>query len=171
MSEYFAARMTNAAIEVINLGLRDLRSADLAPFYAGEAVPASKAASDLESARDASRRAGEGSLPEDVYRRQAGPPNPLFFQEFMDTAGIELTFTADLTTSTPIPKSVSAGNVGEFLSERSDYQVPSRQARSLTLGAVRHLRIPDQYQVAVSDFTRGKVSAARQYIRRYLAPK
>lgn len=177
MAEYFAAQMTKAAISAVRYGVRDLRNGDLLPFYDGPPVPASEVTTRVAASQEIGARAGGPAVNRGIFLDQAGAPNPRFFTEYVEAAGIELTYASDLFETTDEAQQPSSDFLSSFIDERSDVAVtPPVVAASLptsvTSGTVQHLTVPPLYALADADsYVRLKVQNMRQYINRYLQPR
>lgn len=177
MTEYFAAKMTNAAIEAIGYGVRDLRNRDLQPFYDGPTVPPSAVADGVAAALEISAAAGTTAVTTDTYVDQAGAPNPRFFVEYLEGAGIEQVFTPDLFETADAARQPQSEFLAGFIEERGGaVSIPAVAASvaptSTVTATVQHLTVPDLLPIADADqYVRPKIKNMRQYINRYLKPR
>lgn len=177
MAEYFAGQMLRNAIDMARYGVRDLRNADLSPFYAGPVIPASKVAAATAEVQRLHQGAGISPISPAAFAAQAGPASQQFFLDFLASAGLEATPTVDVTIEPASELIPQLGFRTAFIKEQSAAQpltVPAIRAKIRSRATssrddVQHLNQPEPIVVADSDrYVRPKLRSMRQYIARYL---
>ncbi len=172
MTEYVAVRLMRSFIDMLRGGARDLQNPDLAPYYAGPAVPASEVAGRLAAAQALASRVG-GSLSSADYAAQAGEPTSAVFLSVVVGSGVELTFTDDFYESDPATQLPALGYRTSFSSGRG-YDRAAVSAARLRAGVqslpVQHLRQPNPPLLADADpYARVKIQRSKEFVRRYLS--
>lgn len=177
MSEYFAARMMNAMIGAVKYGVRDLRNSDLTPFFDGPQIPASEVTAAVSAAQAIQRRAETEVISRSSFADQAGKPSRRFFLEYVQAAGLELTYSQELFESDDATREPQSAFLSSFLEERGGARSIPVSAEGIaadgsTTGMVQHLAQPEVPLIADADaYVRPKIRNMRQYINRYLKPR
>lgn len=176
--EYLAGKLLKVAIDMATFGVRDLRNPDLSPFFAGPAIPDAGVPAGLVAVQSEHQEAEIVPISANAFAEQAGDPSQRFFVDFLNAAGVETTFTRDITV-TPADEVLPAlGFRTAFIKEQSsdtplsisDIRSKIRSRAFVARSDVQHLAQPDPLVVADSDaFVRPKLRGMRNYAARYLS--
>lgn len=173
MTEYVASRLMRNFIGLLQSGARDLQNPDLAPYYAGPAVPSAEVESGLAAVQELNSAAGLGAMSAAEYTAQAGESSPAVFHTVVTGAGIELTFTDDLYEDDPSVRLPDSGYAASFSIDRGYDRAAVAAARArvgVVASGTQHLRVSSPPLVADADpYARIKIRRSKEFVRRYLS--
>lgn len=183
-TEYFSSVVMNQTIDMVLKGLRDLRSADLSPFYEQpEAVPAGYTTETYPRVREEMLDNELPVVSQPAFSSQLSDANGQeLFVEFLGDAGLVQTESGDDFTQEAHADSLpDLGDIGDLLTRLSDEGVVTldveriREIAELVNiprppGVLNHLLIPDPDPIGeLEPIISRRFARMRQYLRSYFS--
>lgn len=169
--QYLTQKLAIGLVALLTDNLRDLANPRLAPFYAAKAMPSSDFVSELSLVNEGRSEAGLSPISQRDFSVQTSQ-STTFFNEFLSGAGLEATFTADLTSEPAGSVTNIPGAAASFVSKYKDKIFLSSSAASAkinSLDAIQHLADSADVEVADSNsIVRERVRNIQGYLGSYL---